>query len=433
MYHLVYHKTMRANTLTLYRRHTKACGKSEPTLYPNTDKARKADDCQCPINVHGYLEHHAGRVRHYSLDSSDWVEADGRRVAILAVGRLPGSSSEPVATKNTTTVKFAVEAFLSTKSAGTGKVAEATLDIYKVFCNRRFLPWCEENGVTLISAFEDLTVTERLDQSFKNLKTGEVLAGESRKISMVILRMLLKYCIDREWLKTNTATKIKPTKTQQRHAVKNKKHGLELHEYQTIIRYMDEAGTDLRSKTMIELMRYTGMRVSDAAKFQASELVRNRRNTGWNAEFKAQKNGKECCVPVPDHVVGMLKALPYLDGKFWFKDPALCLRYQAQYPGNRIAEIFRAAQAKFGEFSHPATAHTLRHTFCIQHLNNGVDAKMVADWVGDDLGTVLKHYAHSIRSTQEMAEDAGRKSMEAMQEKIKAMGTADKLVEFKTA
>jgi site-specific recombinase XerD len=420
------------NTLTVYRRHTRACGMSEPTLYPNTDRDRRADTCRCPINVHGYLTHHVGRIRHYSLETSDWIEADRKRVAMLTAGRLPGSADPRSKPSGAISVKFAVDAFLNYKGEGTGKVADATLDTYKVFCNRRLLPWCEVNGVSAIDAFDELDTTERFDQSWKHLKLPtKDLAGESRKTTMTIFRVFLNYCVDRGWLKTNTARRIKPTKARQRHRIKNKRYGLELHEYQNVLRFMESEKAEPCVKAIIELMFYSGMRVSDATKFCASELVRNHRDNGWNADFIAQKNGKQCSVPLPDHVVGMLKALPFKHEQYWFMTGKETVRLRSQYAGKKIADVFKATQKMFGAFAHPATAHTLRHTFAIQRLNGGVDVKIVADWMGDDISMVLKHYSHAIRSTQEMQEDAGKLAIETMNAKMKVMGTPDKVVTFR--
>ena len=73
----------------------------------------------------------------------------------------------------------------------------------------------------------------------------------------------------------------------------------------------------------------------------------------------------------------------------------------------------------FGEFNHPSSAHTLRHTFAIQRINAGVAVKVVADWLGDDPKTIMDYYAHAIHSTREMQEDVGREAMQAIEAKMK--------------
>ena len=408
---------MRTLGLTLYRRHIKGCLLTIPTYHPATVKEARADTCQCPIVLSGYLKHEAGRIRHLSTGTAEWAEAFAIKAELEKTGRLPDQM--PGKAFDAVTVQEAVDAFLKTKSEGTGKVAPATLELYEVFTLRRLIPWCKEQNVQSVGEFDTLTIVERFDQSWCNIKSPEkALAGESRKTTMTVFRVFLNYCIDRGWLKTNVAKKIRTTRAQQRHAVKPKRYGLELNEYQRVLRYLDEF-PDARLQAMIELMRWSGMRVSDAATFCESELVQTR--SGWTADFIAQKNGNACTVPIPDHVAAALKALPFLSGKSWFETGEATWRFRAQHPGAKIAKCFREAQKKYGAFAHPASAHSLRHTFAIQHLNNDVPASIVAAWMGDNVATVLKHYAHAIASTRELAEDTGRASVERMRVKIEAL------------
>jgi site-specific recombinase XerD len=411
---------MRTFGLIAHRRHTKSCSFTTPTYHPSTAKEVKADTCRCPIVLRGYLKYVPEKIRNLSTSATEWNEALAVKKKLEDLGRLPEETTGEK-TLDRVTIKQAVDEFFKKKSDGTGKVADATFELYRVFLNSRLLPWCNENRVEYVADFDILHTTEKFDQSWRNLKSPEKhLGGESRKTTMTVFRTFLKYCVDRDWLKTNTATKIKTSKAQQRHSSKNKKHGLELQDYEKVLRYLD-GEPDPRMRTMIELMRWTGMRISDAAKFSERELVRNLRNNGWNADFVAQKNGKECIVPVPEHVAGMLQALPFLHETFWFQTGQANWRSRAQQPGLRIAKIFKATEKEFGAFAHHASAHTLRHTFAIQHLNNDVPIKVVADWMGDNVATVLKHYSHAIRSTQEMQEDASKKSIEQMRKKIEAL------------
>src|ERR1700733_6849979 len=71
-----------------------------------------------------------------------------------------------------------------------------------------------------------------------------------------------------------------------------------------------------RSKTYdelyaaVELMRWTGMRISDCQKFKASEIVPNLTHTGFNADFVQKTTQRRCLGPVPAHVVTRMRALP---------------------------------------------------------------------------------------------------------------------------
>ena len=52
------------------------------------------------------------------------------------------------------------------------------------------------------------------------------------------------------------------------------------------------------------------MRISDAHKFNDSEIVRNEKGYGWNADFIQKKTKKRCISPLPEHVVELLNGLP---------------------------------------------------------------------------------------------------------------------------
>ena len=150
------------NILTLYRRHTKSCGKSEPTHYPSTAKERTADTCLCRINVHGYLEHPAGRIRHYSLETSDWIKAHDKANGMMKSGKLPNSDSA-FAAESAITVKFAVETYLKARAE---KLDDSTMVTYGIFLNKRLLSWCAENKI------ESFQIVEAFELSWRNLKTA---------------------------------------------------------------------------------------------------------------------------------------------------------------------------------------------------------------------------------------------------------------------
>jgi len=115
--------------------------------------------------------------------------------------------------------------------------------------------------------------------------------------------------------------------------IEEERYGLELEEYEQMMVAADS--TDLtaqqnqETRVVTELMRWTGMRVSDAHKFTDSEIVRNEKGNGWNADFIQKKTKRRCVSPLPEHVVEMLKALPGQmkdDKKYFFTSTYTALR-----------------------------------------------------------------------------------------------------------
>src|SRR5260370_6983946 len=96
------------------------------------------------------------------------------------------------------------------------------------------------------------------------------------------------------------------------------------------------------TRAATELMRWTGMRISDAHKFNDSEIVRNETGHGWNADFIQKKTKRRCVTPLPEHVMIMLKALPgqmRAGNKYFFTS-----RYSA--PRTRIDTLAERPQNK---------------------------------------------------------------------------------------
>jgi integrase len=92
------------------------------------------------------------------------------------------------------------------------------------------------------------------------------------------------------------------------------RYGLELEEYEQMMAAPDSADLteqqNQETRAATELMRWTGMRISDAHKFADFEIVRNEQGNGWNADFIQKKTRRRCVTPLPEHVVAMLNTLP---------------------------------------------------------------------------------------------------------------------------
>lgn len=88
--------------------------------------------------------------------------------------------------------------------------------------------------------------------------------------------------------------------------------------------------------------------------------------------------------------------------------------------GKRIDFVYAPAYAEVeipnvetpGSGESDVSPHTLRHTFCISHLNAGTDIKFVSRWCGHKSTAVTeKHYAHAILGTLVASDQAYDESM----------------------
>jgi integrase len=101
----------------------------------------------------------------------------------------------------------------------------------------------------------------------------------------------------------------------------DERFGLELEEYERMMAAPDAADLTAQqnqeTRVATELMRWSGMRISNAHKLYDAEIVANEKGNGWNAAFIQRKTKRRCITPIPDHVVEMLNVLPgqVKDGK----------------------------------------------------------------------------------------------------------------------
>src|SRR5215471_15513940 len=119
---------------------------------------------------------------------------------------------------------------------------------------------------------------------------------------------------------------------------------------------------------MLLLLRWSGLRISDAAKLERSALTPD-----GKLFLYTQKTGQPVYVPLPPSVVKMLRELPNLDNSRYFFWNG---RTSEETPGKQwwktLKHIFRAAGLPN---AHP---HSLRDTFAVEMLVAGVTLEEVS-------------------------------------------------------
>lgn len=428
------------NDLKIYRRHASYCTrypdlKSKPdTCRPALKKDQKLDTCQCPIWCRGYLAKETRIVKgklksrriFASLDTSQWAAAEQTVARLYDRGCLPSiESSVGMIDHSAITVRRAAERYLQSRRDGSlNPIEQDTYDHYASLINQRLIPFCDGNGIVYIREFENKDVCSQFTESWRQLRrnTGELLAMTTRRTELERFRTFLRECVENEWIAKSGADKIRFKN--QKTAKAEERFGLELEEYEQMMTASDSADLSAvqnqETRAATELMRWTGMRISDAHKFNDSEIVGNEKGNGWNADFIQKKTRRRCVSPLPQHVVEMLNALPgqMKDGrKYFFTCTYTALRM-------RVDTLAHRAQ-KHKPFTHPFSPHCLRHTFAIQHINVGTDVKLISKWLGhESVAVTLAHYGNWIKETQRLAEDVSRDANARMMAKVAALPKA---------
>ncbi|MGJ5818793.1 tyrosine-type recombinase/integrase [Paludibaculum fermentans] len=418
------------NDLKIFRRHLTDCRrypgvKNKPFSYrPRNAQEKKTDTCECPIWCYGYLAKETRtvdgrtkpkRVGPNSIGVNDWAAAEREVAALYERGSLPPvqTAARPI-DNNAITVQYAGKRYLESRKNGLNPIEQDTYDHDESLMHDRLFPYCQANGIVYIRDFENRDVCNQFTESWRKLRRnpGDPLAITTRKIVLQRFRKFLSECVENEWMKKSGADKIRIAKPPT--AAEEERYGLELDEYERLMSAPDSPGLtqleNVETRVATELMRWTGMRISDAHKFNDAEVVPNEKGDGWNADFIQKKTKKRCVTPLPEHVKVQLHALPgrtEAGKKFFFTCSYTALRMRV--------DTFAERAQKEQPFKHPFSPHCLRHTFAIQHIHQGTDMKFISKWLGHESVSVThEHYGNWIGTTKKIAADANREANDRM-------------------
>ena len=154
--------------------------------------------------------------------------------------------------------------------------------------------------------------------------------------------------------------------------------------------------TNPKTYTLALLMRYSGLRISDATMLRLDRLDENR------LSLRTQKAHKDISVLLPAPVVAALRAFePTSKGYFFWNGITSLKAVTNLYRDHYFAPVFKSA--KLGGSPHP---HQFRHTFAIKLLSNGTSVENVAALLGNTPKIVWNHYAAWVKERQEALDHA---------------------------
>jgi site-specific recombinase XerD len=200
------------------------------------------------------------------------------------------------------------------------------------------------------------------------------------------LRAFFRFCVLSGWMASNPAQSVAPPviKTPPTLPYTEK-------ELAAIL----QNATDPRWHALIQVLRWSGLRIGDAMELTADKLH------GSRLFLRTEKTGVNVFVPLPDYVVAELAALPKYGGYFFWKREGESKVDTATGNARRaLRKIFKNAGIKRG---HP---HRFRDTFSVALLEKGVTVETVATLLGNSAKICAKHYAPWVKSLQDNLERA---------------------------
>ena len=160
-------------------------------------------------------------------------------------------------------------------------------------------------------------------------------------------------------------------------------------------------GNGKRVRAMVLLLRYSGLRISDAV------ALRRERVQGDRIFLYQQKTGTPVCVPVPDFVIRALNSLPRRE--YVFSSGNGELKSAIEDWRRTFKSLAKLAGVKGFHF------HRLRDWFAVSLLERGVDIETVAVLLGHSSSAVTRrHYNPWIQSRQSALEAAVRRTWTAV-------------------
>ena len=355
--------------ITIFVRHSPKCKYRDDEFFKR---------CNCRKH---FRWSHSGKQYRRKAGTRSWAEAEDnkRKLEDQLAGRVP-----VVVADAGQTLAQAIDAFKASKvDQGVGRSARYSYDLNL----RRLLAYSEAHG--RYTAAAALT----LDNLLASRSTGPTVykSSYSRVMVQKYIRHFLKFCYDAGWIaKVPVLSAIKNTQPET--------EPLTEAEYKKLL---EHASGDPR--TIIQLMRWSGLAVRDAATLKRSDLVTD--NGLCKIVRSRTKTGSPLYIPIPPDIAAELNAV--LNGNpvyvFWNKRnlDSSAATFSMHW-SDRISKAFTAAGITADGHM---VSHRLRDTYAVDLLQKGVPLEHVSKLLGHkSVTTTERHYAKWVKGRQELLE-----------------------------
>lgn len=359
--------------LTIFRRHLKSC--------PHSSRTYRR--CQCPIHVEGSL---GGETIRRALDLKSWGAASDLIAQWNGAGQIGAQNDEPPR------IDTAIAKYLD--DARARHLAEATISKLTTIFEKQFLAWTKDTGLRYL---KELT-PERLTDWRSTWKDNALAASKKYQRSVGFFY----FCMRMKWLSDNPMKSLHPPKVKQDPTLP-----FSSDEVNAIVSACDRfpikgihgEGNRKRLRAMIFLLRYSGLRIRDAA-----TLARERLQNGKLLLYM-QKTGVPVFVPLPPYVVEALEETPNTNPRYFFWSGNGLPKTTVADWQRSLRKLFEIANVKGGH------AHRFRDTFAVELLLAGVPIDQVSVLLGHSSVKITeKSYAPWVKARQEQLEAAVMKT-----------------------
>jgi site-specific recombinase XerD len=402
--------------LTPYRRHATKCPIQEAAIVTK---------CDCPLWCHGRLK--GKRVR-FSLETRSLAQADlkikdklnGDDDTPPEGGSGPKLVGQKIDAKNVE-IATAVERFFDSRKS----FAPGTRKVYD-FLLKRLLKFADAHSITLLREITDEHVLAFLEVS------GKKWGKRTQFARLKSLKVFLNFCVTKKWLASSPAGKDllpAPSKTVPVQAMRQPFTHQEIARILAAVETFKDPAERIRARALINLLLFSGMRISDAVFCERSYLAKDHTlhyiviKTGRPIEVAPWLNERatDALAKLPKSRVYFF--LPDRDDDYWDARHALMTgeaRFADMFPGGyeaykrvkrrmellvmrvlrkagiRESERIETAKRLSGErkrLCSEGSCHRFRDTFAVNLLIGGTDIFAVSRMLGHkDVKITAEHY-----------------------------------------
>jgi integrase len=345
---------MAAMSITIWRRHTPAC--------PHAEKGRAYLKCSCPLWADGYQN--GRRTQRQSLGTRDLARAR-KKAADL---------DNPDEVKLEKPIKEAIKLFIASCRAHGSKPSST-----KKYTGMlgQFEKYCDSKGLVNV---RDLDVTLVDDYHIYR-----VVAPNTRKNDLTLLRGFFKYCVARKWLEENPAKDVPFPNVDPSEKVPYSKAEIEAIK-SACFHIGHEEYERLRAYAMILTMRYTALRIGDIAMMKRDRIHWDEAAECWRIFVRTTKKGKQVFLPAPQELKDALDCNLSGTDKYFFWTEIGSAETMVGIANRVMRSVFKLSKVP------GAHSHRFRHTLATELLGQGATDNEVADVLGNTPEMVRKYY-----------------------------------------
>ena len=327
-------------------------------------------------------------------------------------GQIPEADRRSSAQRVSCSLKDAVTKFLAAKKAE--NLADATISKLTTIFQKQLLAWAAGEGIRDV---EEIGIAEL--ETFRNSWEDAPLARKKKQERVI---GFFYYCLRMGWIQKNPAVLLGRIKVQSKPTDYFPKKEFEQIIDATYVYNPKAWNTEPRNmatrvRTLILLMRWSGLAITDAV-----GLERSRLNDNDELFLYRAKTGHPVYVPLPSHIAEALRNIPpgpKPNPRYFFWTGAGKPKSAVGNWQRSLRRVFKLADIKHPDGSskrcHP---HMFRDTFAVECLLAGVSLDHVSMLLGHKSVKITERdYAPWVKARQEQLTATVRQSWPNFAEK----------------